>query len=453
LSSPSFLPPQPKRGPGVRRLNHWPIYIGVGAAACVAGAVGYTLYARSQHAAAQQIADSKKATAGRASVLDNAPSSGIIQATLALHKVELPPARTTQNPYADAPAPTMQPVLAQPTMNQSGTEDVATQARRAAWMAYYAQLAELQKRRSDARLEGMVADISAGSTATGNAAPSQMGYAQPGLPPGGVEMGGGMMGSPYGPALPDATGAREKQAFLAQQSNPGNDTLLAVVRDPISPYLVTAGDVIPATMQGGADSDTPGQITGRVSTDVCDSATGQYLLIPAESKLVGTYDNVVSAGQSRLPAAITRIIFPDTSSINIGGMPTADQGGYAGMQDQLNRHLLEKFGNAMIVAVAAGGIQLSQPQSRGNNGYDSQQIIAGGLGQQFGQLGQEVARAGLAVPNTISIRPGYAFTLKVTKDIVLRPYVDRRGPSAQPGGCSASPQYATQQASFGPAIQ
>ena len=151
-----------------------------------------------------------------------------------------------------------------------------------------------------------------------------------------------------------------------------------------------------------------------------------------KAKVVGVYDNVVSAGQGRLPSVITRIIFPDSSSISIGAMPAADQAGFAGLHDQVDRHLWEKFGNALIVAVAGTGIQLSQPQGRGQGGYDSQQLIAGSLGQQFGALGQEVARSGLAIPNTVRIRPGYRFTIQVTKDMVLRPYVDGRTRGAQP---------------------
>jgi type IV secretion system protein VirB10 len=54
--------------------------------------------------------------------------------------------------------------------------------------------------------------------------------------------------------------------------------------------------------------------------------------------------------------------------------------------------------------------------------YNRQQIPAGALGQQFGELGQEYARAGLAIPNTLEIRPGYRFVVMVNKDMVLRPW-------------------------------
>jgi len=67
-----------------------------------------------------------------------------------------------------------------------------------------------------------------------------------------------------------------------------------------SPYIVQAGTGIPATLITGNRSDLPGQITAQVTEAVCDSPTGQYLLIPQGAKLVGQYDSSVAFGQSRM---------------------------------------------------------------------------------------------------------------------------------------------------------
>ena len=469
--SPSLLPAHPKRGPGVRRLNRVPIWIGIGATCAVLGAAGYTYHLRAQAILAREATDAKRGEAGKAAVLESAPDDGVVLAKLGAAKLP----GTAPNPLADQVAPSTLASPSDATHPGEGEND-ATKARRQAWQVYYAQLADIQKQRHDSAVQAMRADTSAASIGAGGdgampqqpagmTAPMGAGGGQQAMQaPGGAYQPGGYgspySSSPYGfsgpPVMPDATGAREKQAFLGQQGSDGsNDTLFATVRDPISPYLITEGDIIPARMQGGADSDTPGGLTGRVASDVCDSATGSYLLIPANSKIVGTYDNVVSAGQDRLPAILTRIIFPDTSSIAIGAMPATDQGGYGGLHDQVDHHYWDKFGNALIVGIAAAGIQLSQPQSRGNNGYDSQQIIAGSLGQQFGQLGQEIARSGLAIPNTLRIRPGYRFGLRLTKDLVLRPYVDGRTHAQPPSNCRppAGARPPMQQVHFGPAVQ
>ncbi len=468
-NSPALLAPLPRRGVGVRRLNRLPIWIGVFAVAGVTGAIGYTYELRSRsNAAAAHDADKRPEGATKPAVLNGAPDSGEIQST-AFRNMVKPPTGAPPSPMP-APGP------AQTALNDGGgqvrqEDDPATQARKQAWQTYYQQLASLQQSRMQAAQDAMKADTSSGisqgtaQTGGGGGLGQQIAQAQGsaqqaqeaatgalqggqgtaggvapvsaaggyGVAGGGLGVGG--FGGGYAilpPAGPDATGAREKQGFIGQAGNLGqNDTLAASVRDPVSPYVVTAGDVITCVAQGGENSDTPGQFVGRVSRTIYDSATGRFPLIPQGSKVIGTYDNVVSNGQSRIPSVITRIIFPDSSSIPIGAMPAADQAGYAGLHDQVDRHMWEKFGNALILALGSAGIQLSQGTGQSSNGYNAQQIGAAAIGQQFGELGQEYARSGLSIPNTLTIRPGYAFVVQVTKDMVLRPYVDRR--TARPG--------------------
>jgi hypothetical protein len=67
-----------------------------------------------------------------------------------------------------------------------------------------------------------------------------------------------------------------------------------------------------------------------------------------------------------------------------------------------------------------------RPKPPVNGYYSSQQIAAAALGQQFGELGQEYARTGLSIPNTLEIQAGYRFVVMVNKDVYLRAYVDRR---------------------------
>jgi type IV secretory pathway VirB10-like protein len=454
--SPRLLQPLPTRGLGVRRLNKVPLYVFIGGVCLVVGAIGYTYRARLQASAAavHDAGTQAEAASGGPAVLDGAPETG-----------EIP----SVDSHPTTVSPATQQRLSPPTHAQGGSsdggqpqvqeDDPAIQARKQAWQIYYQQLAALQQTRQQDANTAMKADTAPnGMTGGGGAAAepgavsggdpqlaqaqgiaTQSGAAVPAaytggtgvaLAPGGFGIGGGYPVLP--PASPDPAGAREKQAFLGQSGNLGqDDTLTATVRDPISPYLVTAGDVIPCVAEVGENSDTPGQFVGRVSRNVYDSATGRFLLIPQNSKVIGTYDNAVTNGQTRIPTVITRIIFPDSSSIPIGAMPAADQVGFAGLHDQVDTHLWEKFGNALILAIGSAGIQLSQGTGQSTNGYNAQQIGAAAIGQQFGELGQEYARSGLAIPNTLRIRNGYSFVVQVTKDMVLRPYVDRRGEGVQ----------------------
>ena len=185
-------------------------------------------------------------------------------------------------------------------------------------------------------------------------------------------------------------------------------------------------------MIGGVSSDLPGQILGQVSENVYDTATGRFILIPQGAKLVGTYDNSVTTGQERVLVAWTRIIFPDASALDLGKMPGADEGGFAGFHDEVDDHFLKVFGNAILLSVVSAGVQLSQGNANNQtSGLTTQQTIAAALGQQLGQLGQETARRNMQVQPTLEIRPGYRFVVMVTKDIVLRPWVWRETPGGR----------------------
>jgi type IV secretion system protein VirB10 len=418
-----------------------PLVIGFGGACAVAAAIGYTYHERAMQAAAnaQRDTDRKAEPASGTSILAGAPTNGEVRS--AVYRPSPSPLTLLQR----EPLAAAQPSDRTDRSPEQGDDD-ATKARRQAWQNYYAQLAQIQKDRLTAAQSAMTADPSAASrgqpiisaSAGGAAAPaaastepaqgfpgaagvapaSGAGVGVPGV------YGTGVAGYPiYSPAQIDTAGQREKQAFLAQPGATGDaDYLQATRRDPISPYEVKAGTVIPAVMIGGVNSDVPGMIVGQVAENVYDTATGGYLLIPQGAKLVGAYDNSVSQGQTRVVVIWNRIIYPDASSIDLGSMPGADEGGYAGFHDQVNTHLWAKLGNALLISIAAAGVQLSQPQAVNGQNYNSQQIAAGALGQQFGELGQEYARAGLAIPNTLEIRPGYRFAVIVNKDILLRPW-------------------------------
>ncbi|HUB15760.1 MAG TPA: TrbI/VirB10 family protein [Acetobacteraceae bacterium] len=442
--SPPLLSPPPRRGRGVRRLNRVPVLIFVGGAMLVVAAVGYTYRERMAQAAANvRAADQKRPEpASSAAVLNAAPANGEVQAAV-YRPPSLPPTRQHSPPQTQAAAAPSDHGGAEATR----PDEDATKARQQAWQTYYAQVAQVQKARLSAAQSAMTSDTgltngqqsasNPGSpAATGGAGAGQTG-AMPGSPTGyagaPVVAGGYGSGLPvYPPAQVDAPGQREKQAFLAQPGDTtgASDDLQATLREPSSPYLVMAGTAIPAVMVGGINSDMPGMIVGQVAENVYDTATGHYLLIPQGAKLIGRYDNSVSMGQTRVGVIWTRIIYPDGESIDLGSMEGTDQGGYAGFHDLVDTHFWSKIGNALLISVAGAGVQLSQPQAVNGQNYNSQQIAAAALGQQFGELGQEYARAGLSIPNTLEIRPGYRFVVMVNKDMHLRPYADLRTTSS-----------------------
>ncbi len=187
------------------------------------------------------------------------------------------------------------------------------------------------------------------------------------------------------------------------------------------------GSIIPATMITGLNSDLPGRISAQVSQNVYDSATGHYLLIPQGAKLFGRYDSKVSFGQSRALVVWTDIIFPNGSTLQIGGMTGTDAEGYGGFKDKVNRHLLRTFGSAALIALIGTGIDMVVPQGSTLATQDTASDAGRrNFAETFGRVAEQTISKNLNVQPTIRIRPGYIFNILVDQDIIFpSPYRDR----------------------------
>lgn len=418
--SPDFLA-APKRGKGVRRLNRIPLMITAGVLALAVVAITYTFFQRqaSMHGVASSPLDAGNVTAPPVAPVNPDKMAG--PPTMPTDQVvpEIQPMPGDAAAMQPAPEPAMPPELeARLRLIQRVQE-----GKLAAWEAALGSEAGVQSfnRSASASNGGGAAGASGGGVdpAASMARLASLGAANQAYGAGAGAGGAGMgmdMGGGSG-RDPDPNRQEHKRAFLS--GTPEADVYLKHTRqNAVAETEVKAGTVIPGVMIGGINSDLPGQIVGQVRQNVYDSATGKYLLIPAGARLVGTYDSTVTMGQRRVLAAWNRIIYPDGSSVSLDLMPGADQSGYAGFADKTNNHYWRIFGNALLLSAFSGGIQLSQPNSKGDN-YSAQEIMTAELGRQLGQLGMETARRNLDIQPTLTIRPGYQFNVMVTKDIIL----------------------------------
>ncbi|MAB11441.1 MAG: conjugal transfer protein TrbI [Hyphomonas sp.] len=186
------------------------------------------------------------------------------------------------------------------------------------------------------------------------------------------------------------------------------------VQDAVSPYQVMAGTLIPASLVTGINSDLPGTIVAQVTQPVYDTVTGQYLLIPQGSRLIGRYQSEVSFGQDRALVTWDRIIFPDGSSIVISA-PGADARGYAGLLDRTDHHWDRVFAAAGLATILGIGAELG---SDGDG--DIERAIRRGTTDTINEAGQRVVDKQLGIQPTIRVRPGWPVRVVVTRDLILR---------------------------------
>lgn len=219
----------------------------------------------------------------------------------------------------------------------------------------------------------------------------------------------------------DPNGQSQKQAFLAQARSSNDTGYLPSARTaPISKYEIKAGWEIPAMLEQELNSGLPGEIKALVTADVYDTATGQYLLIPQGARLIGTYDSSIAFGQDGLQAVWNRIIFPDASSIDLGGMVGQDSHGASGLRQDVDNHYKRLIGFALLSSVFTAGFQLSQSRGGSVLQYPSPaEIAAGSAGQEVSQTGSQIIRKNLNIQPTIKVPVGYKFNVRVNRDILF----------------------------------
>jgi type IV secretion system protein VirB10 len=220
----------------------------------------------------------------------------------------------------------------------------------------------------------------------------------------------------------DAQNAQpQKQDFLEQTRGRTVDNYLKSTRtEPLSRHEIKAGWDIPATLEQAINSDLPGDVKALVRSNVYDTATGKYLLIPQGARILGTYNSVISYGQARVQVVWMRIIFPDGSSINLDGMSGHDGAGKSGFHDQVDNHYPRLIGFAVLTSAFAAGLELSQRQNTSLlTTPTAGQTASAAVGQQLTELGSEITRRNLNIQPTIKIREGYRFNVRVNRDMLF----------------------------------
>jgi type IV secretion system protein VirB10 len=224
-----------------------------------------------------------------------------------------------------------------------------------------------------------------------------------------------------GPALdpdrdPNAQGRKAQFVGTLDRSDDVNPHTLTAAP---SPYLLSAGSVISASLITGLRSDLPGLVTAQVTSQIFDSPTGRILLIPQGSRLIGSYDSVVAFGQKRALIVWQRIVLPDGSSMKIDNVPATDASGYAGLQDKVDFHTWALLKGVVLSTLLGVGSQLTVTGES-----DLVQAIRESTQQNVSRAGDQLTSRTLNIQPTITIRPGATVRLVVHKDLILAP---RRG--------------------------
>lgn len=215
---------------------------------------------------------------------------------------------------------------------------------------------------------------------------------------------------------------KEKKQFL-KNAAVQNFVLKEPLTPSISKYEVKTGTYIPITLVGGINSDLPGNLVAIVREDIYDTNTGTVRIIPAGSRLFGTFSSEVSWGQTRVQVVFNRLTLPNGKSINLGAMGAADLAGQSGLTGDVNMHLGKVIGSIIMAGVVGGAD--GALTNNGNHRKDENSALSK-AGEESGRTAIETVDKYtskiLDVQPTITVKPGTRGTVVVEEDIILEKY-------------------------------
>lgn len=207
--------------------------------------------------------------------------------------------------------------------------------------------------------------------------------------------------------------------FLKTSSKTSVDEPLRVQAGP-GRFSVLEGTAIELVMRSKVSSDLPGPCRAQVSQDVFDTVTGTVRLIPAGATVICTYSNEVQPGQERLLLAFTRLTFPATgASIALGAMQAGDEQGAIGTPAQVNSRFWQIFGSSFAVA-ALTKLAENRNQQTGVT-INVTGALTGTAAQVLADVAKKALERNMSVKPELSLAPGDAIRMIVTRDMVLDP--------------------------------
>lgn len=227
--------------------------------------------------------------------------------------------------------------------------------------------------------------------------------------------GQGLGASGFGVAG-DAAGAASKGAtdFSDQLAHSAIQTVRATMVTDRN-LLLSAGTVIPCTLQTAINSTQAGFVSCVINHDVY-SENGRVVLLDKGTKVLGQYSGGITQGQARLFVLWTRALTPRGVAIDLGS-PAADSLGRAGLPGGVDTQFWARFGVGLVISVLEDASTIASRAVAGQGTYTTE--VPGNTAQTVLQ-------------NTMSIRPilkknqGDTAAIFVAKDFDFRTVYDVR---------------------------
>lgn len=191
-------------------------------------------------------------------------------------------------------------------------------------------------------------------------------------------------------------------------------------------YVLRTGSVLQATLLTGINSDLGNtDVVAQISSNVYDSESGDYLLIPQGSRLIGKAGSVCGTG---VGVTFSRLVFPDGSGIDLPDVGAIDGTGIPGLRDQYSSHESTFLRGALFSALlgyAADKVSDDSGSTTSSGWGGTTTTYNDALSSAVDKITDRwIDRADSQASRaaTVTIRPGTQFAVYINADLSIPSY-------------------------------
>ena len=177
-------------------------------------------------------------------------------------------------------------------------------------------------------------------------------------------------------------------------------------RVSVMPYpreTIAAGEMIHAVLESAINSAVPGPVRAIVSRPVY-SYSGNHLMIPRGSRLIGKYASALNDSQSRIYIIWNTLILPSGTLVNLNSATTDSLGRSGQAADNVNHHFFSRFGSSVLLSILGAATAL--PDNSSITSSSPRATYMSSISQSFQQSSSDSLERNLSARPTMSSYQG-----------------------------------------------
>lgn len=180
------------------------------------------------------------------------------------------------------------------------------------------------------------------------------------------------------------------------------------------------GTIFDVTLTSDISTDLPGDCTAVVTKNVYSSQDGRYLLIPQNSRLLGSYNSSISYSQSRVQVGWHTFIRPDGYMVNLGNFNATDTRGASGLKGAINDHPFAYL-KAIVLMSAVNIVNSELQATAASSSNEYVQNVMANSQEVATTLGSKLIDRAMDVQPTITIKAGTNINIVANATLELPP--------------------------------